>query len=44
MVALEGQLHHVGLQLLASVVVDAALLLHELHQADLKVQVNINSF
>jgi hypothetical protein len=44
MVALLGQLHHVGLQLLASVVVEATLLLHELHQADLKVQVNINSF
>jgi hypothetical protein len=42
---LVGQLHHVGLQLLACVVVvEAALLLHELHQADLKVQVNINSF
>jgi hypothetical protein len=36
MVALVGQLHHVGLQLLASVVVEAALLLHKLHQPDLK--------
>jgi hypothetical protein len=35
-VALVGQLHHVGLQLLARVVVEAALLLHELHQPDLK--------
>ncbi len=44
MVALVGELHHMGLQLLACVVVEAALLLHELHQADLKVHVNINSF
>jgi hypothetical protein len=36
MVALVGQLHHVGLQLLTGVVIEAALLLHELHQPDLK--------